>query len=319
MNLSPIARRVKIRISSGGTSHADLDSLLRRFSLSDLLPLISDGRLSRWLIQIGEPAKAAALDSLHDCNLTDAATIKSILHIFYDFEALADLAAKWKRNRLSQNLDSLRLEALLSDDLQLALYFASKELQGVDKPDADFWRNILAHHHPSNAEQAAKLIPLLRKVNLSSRAKTLAREFDYDENVRRLRFEENNEAIVKQLNLWLSNIRFFYDCNPQIALENKEDAELLNQALFTISCANRNYYSKNADEHGERYRPSMIMGKMAIIKLIKSPARQKFMQVFRLIAYICKMQFIDKGGSINTGFIPVLSCLAIRLLHIRQK
>lgn len=48
-----MAKAVRIRIKSGGETHNSLESLLRNFSIQDLIPLM-DGRLSRWLEQKGE-------------------------------------------------------------------------------------------------------------------------------------------------------------------------------------------------------------------------------------------------------------------------
>ncbi len=318
MNLAPIARRVKIRISSGGSSHADLDSLLRRFSISDLLPLISDGRLNRWLIQIGEPAKADALDSIQNCRFSDPESIKNLLHIFFEFDSFTELVGKWEKDKLAENLNSLRHELLLFDDVHLALHFAENELTDNDNPDKKFWQRVLSRHKATDAETAARMIPLLSRVDLTSKAKELAREFASDEKIRRLRLEDGNEAIVKQLRYWLTNIRLFHECKPQIRLDNEDDSEFLNCSLFIISQANRNYYSKNADDHGVRYRPSMILGRDAILELIQSQHKQKFVKVLRLIAYLCKMQFFDKGGSVNTGSIPGLDLLSHKTISYSE-
>jgi len=310
MYLAPIARRVKIRITSGGSSHADLDSLLRRFSLNDLFPLIADGRLSRWLIQIGEPAKANALNSLQGSKFSDPESIRNLLHVFFEFESLSELVVKWEKDHLAENLNSLRHEALLFDDLSLALHFAETDLSDTENPDIQRWQRVLKHHKATDAETAARMIPLLRKVELATNAKALAREFSSDERIQRLKLEDGNSAIVKQLSYWLTNIRLIHECEPEIRLENEEDSVLLNSSLSIISQANRNYYSKNADDNGVRFRPSMIKDKEAILELRQSQTNQKFVKVLRLIAYLCKMQFFDKGGSVNTGSIPGLELLS---------
>ena len=64
MNLVPTPKPVRIRINSAGEEHNTLQSLCQHFKYSDLLPLIKDGRFSRWLRQISEGKVAEKLKDI---------------------------------------------------------------------------------------------------------------------------------------------------------------------------------------------------------------------------------------------------------------
>ncbi len=61
MQLTSQSKPIRIRVKSGGEEHSTLESLLNKFDVKDLLPLL-DGRLSRWLKQQGETALATKVD-----------------------------------------------------------------------------------------------------------------------------------------------------------------------------------------------------------------------------------------------------------------
>lgn len=62
MKLIPKARPVRIRISSGGIEHSSLTSLKEHFSLEDVMGLIANGSLTRWLKQCGESDLASEME-----------------------------------------------------------------------------------------------------------------------------------------------------------------------------------------------------------------------------------------------------------------
>ncbi|MCQ2093766.1 MAG: hypothetical protein MJY81_02070 [Bacteroidaceae bacterium] len=62
MKLIPKARPVRIRISSGGIEHSSLTSLKEHFSLEDVMGLIANGSLARWLRQCGESELAGVIE-----------------------------------------------------------------------------------------------------------------------------------------------------------------------------------------------------------------------------------------------------------------
>lgn len=310
MNLLPVARRVKIRISSGGSSHADLDSLLRRFCLSDLAPLMADGRLGRWLIQIGEPAKAAVLESAGTINLNDPESVSSFLHVFFDFDSISDLATEWINRGLEVNIKSLLLPELLKDNQDLALMFAERDFSCAQPSHIELWNRVLPALEPNDAESAIKLAAYLQTLGHQGCAKKVMMKFSADEKVKKIVDRAVAENVLNELKFWLTNIRLVRVYRPNLRLDSNESSEFINSALHTISEANRNYYSKNADDHGERYRPSILVGKDALSELMLSRHKGKYMLVFRLIVSLCKMQFFDKQGSLTVGTIPGLPLLS---------
>lgn len=64
MILTPRPKPVRIRIKSGGQEHGTLDSLKARFVFDEILPLLKDGRISRWLRQSSLPELADKIDIL---------------------------------------------------------------------------------------------------------------------------------------------------------------------------------------------------------------------------------------------------------------
>ena len=86
MRLDPVAKPVKIRIKLGDCECTDLEKAKENFSLKEIYPLYKDGRLSRWLKQIGHDELAKlANDGLtngsgHDDVLVDYI---SVIQIFF--------------------------------------------------------------------------------------------------------------------------------------------------------------------------------------------------------------------------------------------
>lgn len=76
MNLKPTPKPIRIRIKSAGEEHSSLDSLRLHFIFDDILPLIKDGRFSRWLRQIAQNDIADQIDSIRDKKNVDEDTIK---------------------------------------------------------------------------------------------------------------------------------------------------------------------------------------------------------------------------------------------------
>lgn len=83
MELIPKAKPVKIRIKSGGEEHSSLESLKRKFNISDINPLL-DGRLARWLRQQGESALADATSQFDSGRLNTLQGKLDFLEIFFE-------------------------------------------------------------------------------------------------------------------------------------------------------------------------------------------------------------------------------------------
>ena len=75
MKLIPRAKRVRIRIKSGGIEHATLDSLRSNFVLADVRALMN-GALDLWLRQLGEHGIADNLNAISESN-----DIKTVIYI----------------------------------------------------------------------------------------------------------------------------------------------------------------------------------------------------------------------------------------------
>lgn len=84
MKLIPHCRRVKIRIESGGYSCASLEALKQHFYIEDIIPLVRDGRLQRWLEDLCEDELVLKVSKL-STEATDEnkkQTAQKLLHAF---------------------------------------------------------------------------------------------------------------------------------------------------------------------------------------------------------------------------------------------
>ena len=64
MILTPSAKPIRIRIVSGGEEHSSIQSLRANYLLSDIIRLVADGRLYKWLVQKGEAQSASIAETL---------------------------------------------------------------------------------------------------------------------------------------------------------------------------------------------------------------------------------------------------------------
>lgn len=83
MKLIAKAKPVKIRIKSGGEEHTSLDSLMKNFNISDILPLL-DGRLVRWLKQQGENELADIIVKIDVSQLNTLQGVMNLIKPFFD-------------------------------------------------------------------------------------------------------------------------------------------------------------------------------------------------------------------------------------------
>lgn len=91
MNLKPTPKPIRIRIKSAGEEHSSLDSLRLHFKFDDILPLVKDGRFSRWLRQISQNDIADQIDSIRDKKNVDEDTIKfRCIGILFNNTAIRD-------------------------------------------------------------------------------------------------------------------------------------------------------------------------------------------------------------------------------------
>ena len=97
MKLEPIAKPIRIRIKLGDSEHSSLDSLKSNFSIKELFPLFKDGRLERWLMQIGEVQLAHRVEDFQkQCGEGEIKDYIQFLSLFFD--EVADSLSKYKNN-----------------------------------------------------------------------------------------------------------------------------------------------------------------------------------------------------------------------------
>ncbi len=114
MKLEPIAKPVRIRIKLGNTEHSSVDSVKEDFSIKELYPLFTDGRLERWLTQIGEIQLAKKAEELSkQCDDDNLQNYILLLSVFFD-EISNSLLKYENKNTFSINdfLFSAPLEAI---------------------------------------------------------------------------------------------------------------------------------------------------------------------------------------------------------------
>lgn len=100
MKLTPKAKPIRIRIVSGGEEHSSIDSLRNNYSFEDILPLVKDGRLHKWLLRVGEIKAAEYADSLIGCNTSANSKDMVILTAsIFNIQAknIEDLLQLWQR------------------------------------------------------------------------------------------------------------------------------------------------------------------------------------------------------------------------------
>ena len=85
MKLEPIAKPIRIRIKLGKSEFSSLDDVKRNFSIEELYPLFKDGRLERWLVQIGEYSLANKVKEFSPkCGNGDIRDHILFLSLFFD-------------------------------------------------------------------------------------------------------------------------------------------------------------------------------------------------------------------------------------------
>ncbi len=128
MKLEPIAKPVRIRIKLGNTEHSSVDSVKEDFSIKELYPLFTDGRLERWLTQIGEIQLAKKTEELSkqcgDDNLQNYILLSSV---FFDEVANSLL--------MYENKDSFSIDDFLSSaplEAIKVIYSKTKDVEETD-------------------------------------------------------------------------------------------------------------------------------------------------------------------------------------------
>ena len=124
MKLEPKAKPIRIRIKLGNSEHSSLDSVKSNFSIKELYPLFKDGRLERWLEQIGEKQFAHRTGELSkQCGDDNMKDYILFLSLFFDEVAESLSAFKGEEWSLYDYLSSTPL------DTQKFVYAQTMEME----------------------------------------------------------------------------------------------------------------------------------------------------------------------------------------------
>lgn len=100
MKLTPTAKPIRFRISSGGEEHSSIESLRNNYSITDVHKLVNDGRLYEWLSKVGETKAAEAAYNLIGSNtyVTSKGMVELSASIFNTTaKRIEDLLLLWQR------------------------------------------------------------------------------------------------------------------------------------------------------------------------------------------------------------------------------
>ena len=152
MRLEPKAKPIRIRIKLGNSEFSSLNAVLENFSINELFPLFQDGRLERWLIQIGETKLAAQVkDMSPNCTHGDMHDYILFLSLFFD-----DVETSLK-NQIQESTE-WQVETYLSNASISALKVIYRYTKGINDINwQDTFDNILTRNNISSIFKDADL------------------------------------------------------------------------------------------------------------------------------------------------------------------
>ena len=148
MKLIPKAKAIRIRIVSGGEEHSSIETLRNNYSFVDILPLVKDGRLHKWLLKAGENRAAEKAYSLINQNI-EPNSVDMIVLTAYIFniatKSIEDLIQVWKRKYPGSFLNYIKdggvsLNTISSAQEAYDMYMTHKQYISDISPNE--WRNI---------------------------------------------------------------------------------------------------------------------------------------------------------------------------------
>lgn len=127
MELTPIAKPVRIRVKISGNEYNSLSEVRENFSLKELYPMYKDGRLERWLGQIGEQYILNRVRSLKEKSENfrpEENDSKQHLRNYLDFLAIFNEQLNKIVNDLGHNnsIESIIYQIGRDDDISIFLY-----------------------------------------------------------------------------------------------------------------------------------------------------------------------------------------------------
>ena len=130
MKLEPIAKPIRIRIKLGDSEYSSLDSVKSNFSIEELFPLFKDGRLERWLMQIGEVQLAKDTNILSkQCGDGEIEDYVKFLSLFFD--EVANSLSQYQNDAAWSFTDYLSTASL---DTTKIVYTKTKDVKSIDWP-----------------------------------------------------------------------------------------------------------------------------------------------------------------------------------------
>lgn len=161
MKLIPKAKPVKIRIMSGGKEHSSVESLKEHFDIDDVKMLL-DGRLARWLRQLGENDLAASVNDFSREALDTKEGCVKFIKIFFgedlfdkEFSSLSELVSYWDLYKKEyEAVWSIILHQLLKYDKEEAIALYKNKKAILSKED---WRSIFSYLQKNNENDSILL------------------------------------------------------------------------------------------------------------------------------------------------------------------
>ncbi len=172
MRLEPIAKPIRIRIKLGNSEYSSLDSVKSNFSIEELFPLFKDGRLERWLMQIGEVQLANDTNKLSKrCGDGDIEDYVKFLSLFYDEVANSltqyqnDAAWSFTDYLSTASLDSIRIVYTKTKDVESIDWLS--HIDGILSKDNAFalFEDAQLHSVYDNGDWGIKLSGLVKTEN----------------------------------------------------------------------------------------------------------------------------------------------------------
>lgn len=156
MELIPKAKPIRIRIVSGGEEHSSIESLRHNYSLGDILPLVKDGRLHKWLLRVGEKNAADSAYDLIGSNTNDnSRDMVELTASIFNTKAISieELQLLWQKQYPKTFLNNLKSYVITFPDFYSARKFYDSIGERASEITKEEWRNIF--------ETSLKRMPLL--------------------------------------------------------------------------------------------------------------------------------------------------------------
>ncbi len=177
MRIIPKAKPVKIRIKSGDSEHAALESLKNDFNIEDI-KVILDGRLSRWLKQQNEDLLAEEVEMFSALDTDEE--ILAFIKVFFskelseleqDINDLEDVAFEWE-NRFPKNAGYLWTYLIRSDYTRAKNAYDNEVVRNGVLANTD-WFNVFYGFMDSTVDHEDPEVIYLAAINMPDKMITI--------------------------------------------------------------------------------------------------------------------------------------------------